>query len=607
MTTTANETAAPSATASPATEQPRAADQPLRYGSDLAADVIRRLGIKYFAINPGASFRGLHDSIVNFRAEHTPEGDPEIIECTHEEIAVSAAHGYAKASGELMGVGLHNVVGLQHASMAIFNAWSDRVPMLMIGGGGPMDSELRRPTDWTHTALVQGNLVRDFVKWDDQPTSFRGIVESLVRAHHLSASEPTGPVYVCLDSGLQERELPDELRDEVFDLSAAAPARPPAPDRAATEEIARAIRDAHFPVLLVGSGGEDPAAFAALSALAERWAVAIVDVGNRLNAATTDRMNVSFDLKPALQRADVIVAVEVKDLVGTVSDNDRTKRTTVSFLAPGTRVFQVGLSDFVARGFSTDYMALYPAEASVAGDPSRFLVDLDEVLGEAPAALRERREEIAAWHDRLRAEARAKATEEWASSPIAWSSLVEAIRLALGNERYMVANGDGNRSWVRRLLDLTEPRQSLGGSAGGGLGYGIGATIGACLAHRGTDRIVVDLQSDGDFMMANGALWTFARYRLPALIVLNNNSSFYNSEEHAIRLAEARGRDDRRAGIGTQISNPDIDYAKMAESMGIVGIGPVDTADDLLAALRRAVLVVKSGSSVLIDARTHVR
>lgn len=581
--------------------------EPLRYGSDLAADVIRRLGVRYMAINPGASFRGLHDSIVNFRAGGTTDGDPELIECTHEEIAVAAAHGYAKACGEIMAVGLHNVVGLQHASMAIFNAWTDRVPMLMIGGGGPMDAELRRPTDWIHTALVQGNLVRDFVKWDDQPSSLRGMVESLVRAFHLTASKPAGPVYVCLDSGMQEQALPDDIKTAEFNLSGALPATSPAADPSALVTVAEVIKTATWPVLMLGSGGEEPAAFAALHEMANRWALPVVDVGNRLNIATTDPMNVSGATRAVLTKADVIISIDVKDIVGTVSENDRTNRTTVSFLSPGTRIYSVGLSDFVARGFSTDYQSVYPTELTIAADPSLTLIALNELLGDAPAHLDDRRSEISDWHERLRKESREKAVAEWSQTPIAWSSMIEALRIVLEGEDFMIANGDGSRSWVRRLLDLESPRQSIGGSSGGGLGYGIGATIGACLAHRGTGKIVVNVQSDGDFMMSPGALWTFAHYELPALILMVNNSSFYNSEDHAIHLAEARQRDEKRAGIGTQITDPDIDYAQMAESMGVAGIGPVSSSEALVDALRSALSVVKSGKPVLIDARTQAR
>src|SRR5438093_13088298 len=138
------------------------------FGSDYIVEILRALGIEYAAFNPGSSFRGIHDSLVNFPGA----GGPEIIECLHEEISVAIAHGYAKAAGRPMAAIAPNVLVLQHATMAIFNAWVDRVPLLVLGGTGPVDAMHRRPwIDWIHTAHVQGNLVRDFVKWDNQPTS----------------------------------------------------------------------------------------------------------------------------------------------------------------------------------------------------------------------------------------------------------------------------------------------------------------------------------------------------------------------------------------------------------------------------------------------------
>src|SRR5437016_11831401 len=161
-----------------------------QYGSDLIVDALRALGIEYAALNPGATFRGLHDSLVNYGGNERPG----IIQCCHEEIAVAVAHGYAKAAGKPMAAIVHDVVGLQHASMAIFNAWCDRTPILVMGGTGPMNTSKRRPwIDWIHTALVQGNWVRDFVKWDDQPVGIEAIPSSMMRGYRIAMSDPTGP------------------------------------------------------------------------------------------------------------------------------------------------------------------------------------------------------------------------------------------------------------------------------------------------------------------------------------------------------------------------------------------------------------------------------
>ena len=189
------------------------------YGSDYMVEVLRELGVKYIALNPGASYRGLHDSLVNFGS-----GGPEMVLCTHEEIAVAIANGYFRVTGEPIATGLHNVVGLQHASMAIFNAWCDRSAILNLGGGGPQDANHRRSTDWVHTALVQGNVVRDYVKYDDQPNSIEATPESLLRAMRTAMTDPKGPVYICLDSDVQELRMDEAL--PVPDVSLFKPAAP---------------------------------------------------------------------------------------------------------------------------------------------------------------------------------------------------------------------------------------------------------------------------------------------------------------------------------------------------------------------------------------------
>src|SRR6266540_6566565 len=211
---------------------------PARYGSDLVVDLLKLLGIEYVALNPGSSFRGIHDSLVNYESGRQP--NPEMILCCHEEIAVAVAHGYAKATGKIMPAIVHNVVGLQHASMAIYNAWCDRTPVMVMGGTGPMNSSKRRPwIDWIHTALVQGNLVRDYVKWDDQPASVAAVPEAFARAYRIAMTEPKGPVYLCFDADLQEGRLDRPI--PLPDVARFAPSSPPQADAQVLEDATRLL------------------------------------------------------------------------------------------------------------------------------------------------------------------------------------------------------------------------------------------------------------------------------------------------------------------------------------------------------------------------------
>src|SRR5215831_12369158 len=143
-------------------------DEKVAWGSDIAAQMLRRFGIPFISLNPGASYRGFHDSLVN----HLGNENPGIILCLHEDHSVAIAHGYAKATGEPMACVLHSNVGLLHGMMGLFNAWCDRTPMIVLGATGPVAAEKRRPwIDWIHTSRDQGAYIRSIIKWDDQPTS----------------------------------------------------------------------------------------------------------------------------------------------------------------------------------------------------------------------------------------------------------------------------------------------------------------------------------------------------------------------------------------------------------------------------------------------------
>ncbi|MGC2517695.1 MAG: thiamine pyrophosphate-binding protein, partial [Burkholderiales bacterium] len=178
-----------------------------RWASDVIVDLLHRYGLPYASLNPGASYRGLHDSIVNYG-----QNTPCMMLCQHEETAVQVAHGFAKASGRPMVAILHNLVGLLHANMAVYYAYIDRAPIFIVGATGPMDETRRRPRiDWTHSANVQGQAVRDYTKWDYQPTTIDGAPESFARAYGVMMTEPQGPVYMCYDAWLQEQPLDHEV------------------------------------------------------------------------------------------------------------------------------------------------------------------------------------------------------------------------------------------------------------------------------------------------------------------------------------------------------------------------------------------------------------
>src|SRR5437773_1890828 len=490
------------------------------FGSDLVVDLLRAAQIEYVAFNPGATFRGVHDSLVNYGGNSRPE----IILCCHEEIAVSLAHGYAKAKGKLMAAITHNVVGLQHASMAIFNAFCDRAPILVLGGTGPMDTTKRRPwIDWIHTALVQGSLVRDYVKWDDQPASVAAIPEAFVRAWRMALTEPQGPVYLCLDAALQEEGL--ERAIPLPDLTRFPPPTSPQGDPRALEDAARRACEAESPLILAESLGRRPGTGAALQRLADLLVAPVVDLGDghRGRASFPNRhlLDLSGAKQELVQEADLILALDVQDLLGALGEVDRS-------------------------------------------------------------------------------------TRQRAERPIAQSALAAQVWEAIKTEDWILTNGTAN-GWVRKLWDWV-PERTLGGSGGAGLGYGLGASLGVALAHRGSGKLCVDLQSDGDLLYVTSGLFTAAHHRLPLLIVTCNNRSYYNDEEHQERMAIRRGRAVENKGIGIRIEDPAPDFATIARGFGVHAEGPIDDPAALQPALKRALRVVKEdGLPALLDVVIQAR
>lgn len=588
----------------------RSRAQEPRYGSDLLVDLLAALGIEYAAFNPGASFRGLHDSLVNYGAGRAPRP----VLCTHEEIAVALAHGYAKAAGRPMTAILHNVVGLQHACMAIFNAWCDRVPLLLLGGGGPQDAARRRPwIEWIHTALVQGNHVRDFVKWDDQPASLEAAVESLLRAYRLTRAEPCAPVYVCLDASLQEDPLPSGLALPT-DLARWTEQAPIQADPDGLRQAADWLASAEQPVIIADRVGRSAEAAAALRELAEALAAPVIDLGARFNLPSTHPLDATGAEGEHLSSADVVLAVDVTDLYGALRSFGQPSSAEARGQAPARRIITLSVNDLLVRSWTADYQRLQPADLNLVGDTRVALPALAALVrerlpwtGTRARARRERYAALAAAAAARRARWEADARAQAECDTITPAYLALALREALGERDWALSNSD-LRGWIRRLWALERPDQWFGRSGGGaGVGYGIGASLGVALANRGRGRIVVDLQPDGDLLYCTSALWTAAHEQLPLLIVMWNNRSYYNSEEHAAVIARQRGRPVERRGIGTRPESPHVDFAAVARGFGLPAAGPVEIPADLPAALAAAVEAVAAGQPYLLDVVTAPR
>ncbi|MBI4492995.1 MAG: thiamine pyrophosphate-binding protein [Chloroflexi bacterium] len=576
------------------------------FGSDYIVELLRALDIEYAIFNPGATFRGIHDSLVNF-------GDTsrlKVVECTHEETSVAIAHGYAKATGKPAVAIAHNIVGLQHASMAIFNAWCDRVPVLVLGATGPMDMTHRRPwIDWIHTALVQGNLVRDYVKFDDQPATLASVPESLLRAYRLMMAEPRGPVYVCFDADIQEQRVGEPPL--IPDVSEYVQTTRPAADVAALERAAEWLVEAEQPLIFADKMGRHPETVPALVELAELLGAVVLSTNDRFNFPSNHPLNLTGDDKAQFRNADLILALDAWDLQGPLSILERGQRTPKSIKRPDARIVEIGLADLAVRSWAHDFQSLYPTQLSILADTSLAVPALVEAVrerlaGKSTEARDARRARIAARHAELQVAWWTQVEREATRQPVSVAYLTAQIGRTLEQEDWVLGYHSFN-PWPQRLWNFTQSYQYASGSGGSGLGYGIGGAIGVALAHKGTGRVVVDWQADGDMLYCASAIWTAASQSLPLLIVMHNNRSYFNSEEHGSQMAELRGRPVANKGIGTHIANPAVNFATLARSFSIHSEGPIEDPSEVGPALKRALEVVKSGAPALVDVITQAR
>jgi thiamine pyrophosphate-dependent acetolactate synthase large subunit-like protein len=553
------------------------------FGSDVVADALRALEVPYIALNPGASYRGLHDSLVNYLGNERPQ----MLLCLHEESAVAIAHGYAKVTGKPMAVAVHSNVGLMHATMAIFNAWCDRLPMVILGATGPVDAAKRRPwIDWIHTARDQGALIRGYTKWDDQPASPAAAREAVLRAGWIAKTAPRGPVYVNLDAGMQEAKLTELVPpiDAQRFMPEVEGAVPPAAVAAATE----LLRNAKQPLILAGRVSRNPEAWNARVALAERLNAQVVTdlkVGaafptqHRLHAGAPGGTVLAPQAAAAIRAADVVLSLDWVDIAGT-------------FKAVGgdiaAKVVQASIDHRLHRGWSMDYQGLPPVDVMLACEPDLAVPALLDALGPGKphGVAAGEREPFQPAGDKLTVD-----------------HLAAALRRAVGERPVSLTHV--SLSWNGAAWAFNHPLDYLGSDAGGGVGGGPGISVGAALALKGSGRLPVAVCGDGDFLMGVTALWTAAHYRIPLLMVIANNRSFFNDELHQERVARMRHRPVENRWVGQRISEPDIDLAAMARAQGAQGFGPVTAIGDLGPTFAQAIAAVEAGAVAVVDVRVE--
>lgn len=561
------------------------------YGSDVIVDLLNNFGIEYAALNPGSSFRGLHDSMVNYGGNKSPE----VILCCHEEIAVCIAFGYARARGRPMVAIAHDIVGLQHATMGIYNAWTSRTPVILMGGTGPLDTTKRRPgIDWVHTALVQGNQVRDYVKWDDQPQSVESIPESFIRAYRLANLEPKGPVYLCYDVALQEQKL-----DRPIPIPDPSDYPLPPPLQAAEEALEKTVEmllQARHPVIIADAAGRTEEGYRALQELAELLSMPVLDRCGRLNFPTLHPLNLSGLGRELLPPADLILAIDVAELAGAAAGASKAK------------IIHVGVNELLVRSWAHDYDKLAKVDLPILAESRAFLPELvrrlkseKKVLEKMKPSLARRAQEMKELRMSLLESIQKERQSKWNEKPIASLRLAAELGEALKKEDWVLTNCSPTFT-ERHFLDCRDYNQFLGRRRYGGVGVALPASIGSALALKGTGKLCVGIQPDGDFLFNPGALWTAAHYEIPLLMIVFNNRSYYNDEEHQRTVAIARRRPVENRTIGIRLEGPNVNFARLAQAFEVRGFGPVYEPDQLRPELLEAIRHVKQkGQPAVVD------
>jgi len=580
-------------------------------GSDFMIDCIKSLGFEYMAANPASSFRGLHESLINYGKNTSPE----FLTCSHEEISVAMGHGYYKIEGKPLCVFAHGTVGLHHATMALYNAWCDRVPVYVVIGN-TMDAQMRRPgIEWNHTAQDAAAIVRDYTKWDDYPASLQHFAESSVRAYKIAMTPPTAPVLIVADGSLQEDPIPEGLKLRIPKLPQVAA---PQGDSGAVAETAKLLVNAENPVLIADRYARTQSGANRLVELAEILQCPVIDTSSRLNLPSRHPLNQSGRARAHVSRADVILGLEMTDYWNSLNTfRDQVHRTSERIVRDNAKTIHLGSGDLYIKSNYQDFQRFTEVDLAIAADGETTMPALIEAVKKLVDAgnkskYEARGKKLAADHMADLQRTRLDATHGWDASPISTARLcMETFGAVKGLDWSIVSQSGNVSNWLNRLWPLEQHHHWLGRSGGYGVGYGAPASVGASLANRDLGRFSVNIQSDGDLMYAPGVLWTAAKHKIPQLAVMHNNRAYHQEVMHVQRLSNFRNRVANLSGdmgpVGTMIQNPDIEYHKLAESMGWWAKGPIKDPAQLGPALREAVKVVQSGQPALLNVWTQPR
>jgi acetolactate synthase I/II/III large subunit len=567
-------------------------------GSDYMVDVLKALDIDYIALNPGSAFRGLHESLLNYGNNTAPE----LLTCLHEEHSAAIAHGYAKVAKKPMAIACHGTVGIQHAAMAVYNAYADRVPIIILAADHGTIDDRTSQVLWAHTARDPLSPIKDYIKWDDYPRSLQHFGESSVRAYRYAQTSPMGPVGIVMDTHLQEADI----HEQGLTIPKVVPVTPSLSDPNAVAEAAQQLANAEAPVIIADRLVQDQQGVELLIELAELLQAPVVDRKGRMNFPNTHYL---YQNAGVIAQADVILGLEVRDIWGVVNRiQDAPDHTQTRTAKQNAKVISVGTGEVFFGSNYQDFARFYPSDLSIVGDAQATLPYLIEAVKKLING--RRRSQIAARGDRwetahaARREANIEAARyAWDASPVSTARMsLELWDLVKDKDWALTAPDNLHGSWESRLWDIERHYQTNGSSGGYGQGYGASSAVGAALAHREHGRLPICITGDGDTMYVPGVHWTAAHHKIPLLSIVHNNRGYHQELMHVQKMSAWRQRGtDSGVAPGNVLDDPAIDFAGLAKSLGVWSSGPISDPNKLRATLTRAIDVVEQGEPALVD------
>jgi acetolactate synthase-1/2/3 large subunit len=575
-------------------------------GSDFMLDVYKSMGFDYVIATCASSFKGLHESVINYGKNAAPEW----LTTTHEETSVAMSHGYAKIENKPLLACVHGTVGLQHASMAIYDAFCDRVPVFVFAGNTFDATDRSSEVIWVHSSQDDAAMVRDFVKWDDRPGSLQHFAESSVRAYKIATTPPMGPVLLAVDTEMQEGPIPEGEKLSIPKLPMTAM---PQGESGAVAEVAKLLVAAESPIIVAETYGRTQAAIDHLVELAELLQCGVIDVSSRMNFPTRHPLNqTSRGARGTIGQADVVLGLEVMDFWGVTHQfREHIFSSSTPTTKPGAKIISISSADLFIKANFQNFQRFEPVDIAIAADAAATMPSLieavrREIKANNKSAFAARGGKLAEAHKVALTRMREQAALGWDASPISTARLSMEVFEQLRNEDWSLASTkqSGISNWPQRLWNMDKYYNYTGESGGNGIGFGAAAAAGVALANKKHGRLTVTIQPDGDLMMGPGILWTAAHHKIPILYVMHNNRGYHQEVMGLQRMALRRMRGADTAHIGTTLREPFIDYATVAKGLGVYAEGPISDPKDLGPALKRAIAVVKRGEPALLDVLT---